>query len=325
MTGTRRRRQNRTDEQPNADAESQRAAEDEDLPDDVDADDLVRTSDGELMHEESGLIVEEDQIDPGPEWRAYTHSEHQSKSRVGSPMTQTRHDKGLTTTIDWRDEDASGRSLSSEKRSQMQRLRTWQERIRTQDAGERNLQHALSEVDRMASALGIPKSVREVASVIYRRALDEDLIRGRSIEGMATSALLAACRQENIPRSLDSIADVSRVERREIARAYRYISEELSLELKPVEPWQYVPQFSSELGLSGETARQAEEIIERTTEEGIHAGKSPTGFAAAALYLASMICDEKRTQEEVAAVADVTVVTVRNRYKEQMEAIDLLG
>ena len=47
----------------------------------------------------------------------------------------------------------------------MHRLRKWQERIRTKDAGERNLQFALSEIDRMASALGVPRSVREVADV----------------------------------------------------------------------------------------------------------------------------------------------------------------
>ena len=213
----------------------------------MDEEDLVRTGDGELIHEPTGIVVEEEQIDPGPEWRAFNHSERQEKSRVGAPTTQTMHDKGLTTTIDWKDKDAYGRSLSSEKRSQMHRLRKWQERIRTKDAGERNLQFALSEIDRMASALGVPRSVREVASVIYRRALNEDLIRGRSIEGVSTAALYAACRQEGIPRSLDEVADVSRVPQKEIGRTYRYISQELGLELKPVDPKPFVPRFASAL------------------------------------------------------------------------------
>ncbi|MGZ0746564.1 transcription initiation factor IIB [Haloparvum sp. AD34] len=290
-------------------------------PEECDPDELVRTADGELIHEETGLVVEEDQIDPGPEWRAFDHSERQEKSRVGSPMTQTMHDKGLTTNIDWQNKDARGNALSSEKRSQMERLRTWQERIRSQDVGERNLKLALSEIDRMASASGVPDSVREVAAVIYRRALDEDLIRGRSIEGVATAALHAACRQEAIPRSLDEITRVSRVDRREIGRAYRYISGELGLELQPIDPQQYLPRFSSDLDLSDLTQQKAEEILEQTTAEGLHAGKSPTGFAGAAVYLAGMLCNDKRTQEEVAAVADVTVVTIRNRYKEQLEAI----
>src|SRR6056297_2164703 len=212
--------------------------------DDIDPSGVGRTADGELIHEPTGLVLEDDQIDRGPEWRAFNHSERQEKSRVGAPTTKTMHDKGLTTTIDWKDKDAYGRSISSKKRSQMHRLRKWQERIRTKDAGERNLQFALSEVDRMASAMGVPRAVREVASVIYRRALNEDLIRGRSIEGVATSALYAACRKEGIPRSLEEIAEVSRVERKEIGRTCRYISQELGLELKPVDPAKYVPRFA---------------------------------------------------------------------------------
>jgi transcription initiation factor TFIIB len=291
--------------------------------DDVDPEDVVRTSDGELIHEETGLILEDDQIDRGPEWRAFTHSERQDKSRVGAPTTKTMHDKGLTTTIDWKNQDAYGRSLSSEKRSQMHRLRKWQERIRTKDAGERNLQFALSEVDRMASALGVPRAVREVASVIYRQALNEDLIRGRSIEGVSTAALYAACRKEGIPRSLEEIAEVSRVERKEIGRTYRYISQELGLEMRPVDPKRYVPRFSSQLDLSEEVQAKAKDIIDTTAEQGLLSGKSPTGFAAAAIYAASLLCNQKKTQREVADVAQVTEVTIRNRYQEQIEAMDL--
>ena len=249
------------------------------------------TSDGggELVCEDCGLVIEDENIDRGPEWRAFNHSERQSKSRVGAPTTQTMHDKGLTTQIDWKDKDAYGRSLSSEKRSQMHRLRKWQERIRTKDAGERNLQFALSEIDRMASALGVPRSVREVASVIYRRALNEDLIRGRSIEGVATACLYAACRQEGIPRSLEEVSDVSRVEQKEIGRTYRYVAQELELKMEPVDPKQYVPRFASELELSEEVQSKANEIIDTTAEQGLLSGKSPTGYAAAAIYAASLL------------------------------------
>jgi transcription initiation factor TFIIB len=319
------RQREHTDRQRTWQGDETTADEDDVDLDDLDPEDLVRTADGELIHEETGLIVEEDQIDRGPEWRAFNHSERQSKSRVGAPTTKTMHDKGLTTTIDWQNKDAYGRSLSSEKRSQMHRLRKWQERIRTKDAGERNLQFALSEIDRMASALGVPRSVREVASVIYRRALNEDLIRGRSIEGVATSALYAACRQEGLPRSLEEISEVSRVERKEIGRTYRYISQELGLELKPVDPAKYVPRFASELDLSKEVQSKANEIIETTAEKGLLSGKSPTGFAAAAIYAASLLCNEKKTQREVADVAQVTEVTIRNRYQEQIEAMGIHG
>ena len=321
MTGTTRQRERELEQDA---GESEREGSDERVCPECSSDDLIANAGGsELVCDDCGLVVEENNVDRGPEWRAFNHQERQSKSRVGAPTTNTMHDKGLTTTIDWKDKDAYGRSLSSEKRSQMHRLRKWQERIRTKDAGERNLQFALSELNRMASALGVPRSVQEVASVIYRRALKEDLIRGRSIEGVATSALYAACRKEGIPRSLEEVAEVARVERKEIGRTYRYISQQLGLEMEPVDPKKYVPRFCSELSLSEEVESKANEIIDVTTEQGLLSGKSPTGYAAAAIYAASLLCNEKKTQREVADVAQVTEVTIRNRYQEQIKAIGL--
>jgi transcription initiation factor TFIIB len=230
------------------------------------------------------------------------------------------HDKGLSTNIGWQNKDAFGRSLSSRQRQQMQRLRTWNERFRTRDSKERNLKQALGEIDRMASALGLPETVRETASVIYRRALNDDLLPGRSIEGVATASLYAAARQAGTPRSLDEIAAVSRVDKMELTRTYRYVVRELKLEIKPADPEQYVPRFASDLGLSDEAERRARELLSTAREAGIHSGKSPVGLAAAAVYAAALLTNEKVTQSEVGAVANVSEVTIRNRYKELLEA-----
>jgi transcription initiation factor TFIIB len=279
----------------------------------------------ETVCTDCGLVVEEDSIDRGPEWRAFDAKEKDEKSRVGAPTTQTMHDKGLSTNIDWRDKDAYGQSLSSRQRQKMQRLRTWNERFRTRDSKERNLKQALGEIDRMASALGLPENVRETASVIYRRALDENLLPGRSIEGVATSCTYAAARQAGVPRSLDEISDVSRVEKNEIARTYRYVVRELGLEIQPADPESYVPRFASGLDLSDEAEHRARALLQNAKEKGVHSGKSPVGLAAAAVYAAALLTNEKTTQAAVSEVADISEVTIRNRYHELLEAEEGLG
>ncbi|EMA10386.1 Transcription initiation factor IIB (TFIIB) [Haloarcula vallismortis] len=284
---------------------------------------VTDTEHGETVCEDCGLVVEEDEIDRGPEWRAFNSAEKDRKSRVGAPTTNMMHDKGLSTNIGWQNKDAYGRSLSSEQRQKMQRLRTWNERFRTRDSKERNLKQALGEIDRMASALGLPQNVRETASVIYRRALGDDLLPGRSIEGVATSALYAAARMAGNPRSLDEMARVSRVEKMELTRTYRYIVRELSLEVQPADPEHYLPRFISDLELSEETQRQARDLVEGARQSGMLSGKSPVGIAAAAVYAAALLTNEKVTQSQVSDVADISEVTIRNRYKELLEAEDL--
>ena len=275
---------------------------------------------GETVCDDCGLVITEDSVDRGPEWRAFDSAEKDQKSRVGAPTTNTMHDKGLSTNTDWRNKDAYGRSLGARQRQKMQRLRKWNERFRTRDSKERNLKQALGEIDRMASALGLPDNVRETASVIYRRALNEDLLPGRSIEGVSTSCVYAAARMAGVPRSLDEIADVSRVEKSEIARTYRYVVRELSLEVRPADPEQYVPRFASSLELSEESEMRAKQLLKNAKEQGVHSGKSPVGLAAAAVYAAALLTNEKTTQAAVSEVADISEVTIRNRYHELLEA-----
>jgi transcription initiation factor TFIIB len=278
---------------------------------------------GETVCSECGLVVEEDEIDRGPEWRAFDSAERDRKSRVGAPTTKMMHDEGLSTNIGWQDKDAYGNSLSSRQRQKMQRLRTWNERFRTRDSKERNLKQALGEIDRMASALGLPENVRETASVIYRRALDEDLLPGRSIEGVAASALYAAARQAKTPRSLDEIERVSRVGRSEISRTYRYVVRELKLEIQPADPKSYIPRFGSELGVDEAVERRARDLLDSAAAAGIVSGKSPVGLAAAAVYAAALLCNQKVTQNEVSEVSDISEVTIRNRYKQILRAADV--
>ncbi|WIV66631.1 transcription initiation factor IIB [Natrialbaceae archaeon AArc-T1-2] len=281
---------------------------------------VAHSSDAELVCDDCGLVVDADRIDHGPEWRAFDPQQREERSRVGAPTTTTIHDRGLSTRIDWRDKDAGGSHLSEQKRRQMNRLRTWNERFRTQDASERNLKQALGEIDRMASALGIPESARETASVLYRRALEENLLPGRSIEGMATATLHAATRQAGFPRSVDELATVSRVERLEVTRTYRYLVRELELPMEPPDPLEYVGRYASALEVSGETERLARELLESGKRAGVHSGKHPVGLAASSLYAAAQLTGEDIPQHEISEAADVSEVTIRNRYRELLEA-----
>jgi transcription initiation factor TFIIB len=238
-------------------------------------------------------------------------------------MNYTVHDKGLSTMVGWGNRDSYGKSIPTRARAQVYRLRKWQGRIRAGSASERNLAAAFSELDRVASNMGLPRNVREAAAMVYRRAVEKNLIRGRSIEGVIAAAVYAACRQCGAPRTLDEIADSSRIDRKEIGRTYRFIARELTLKLMPTSPQDYTARFCSELGLNEDANSKALEIITQAEEKELTSGRGPTGVAAAAIYIASILCGERKTQKDVADIAGVTEVTIRNRYKEIAEQLDL--
>jgi transcription initiation factor TFIIB len=278
---------------------------------------------GELVCDECGLVLEEGMIDQGPEWRAFDAEQGEKRTRTGAPTTLTIHDKGLSTEIGWKNRDPYGKSIPTRNRAQLYRLRKWQRRIRVSNATERNLAFALAELDRLASSMALPRNVRETAAMIYRKAVSRNLIRGRSIEGVVAASLYGSCRQCNVPRTLDEIASKSRIGRKEIGRTYRFMTRELKLKLLPTRPQDYIQRFCSELKLKGEVQTRANEILKLATERELTSGRGPTGVAAAAIYISSVQCGERRTQREVAEVAGVTEVTIRNRYKELTEKLGL--
>ena len=285
---------------------------------------FVDNSRAEVCCARCGLVLDENLIDSGPEWRAFDHEQRDKRTRTGAPLTYTISDKGLNTTIDWKDKDIHGHKIPERNKAQIYRLRKWNKRMRVSGAGERNLAFALSELDRDSSRLGIPRSVREDAAIIYRSAAKNKLIRGRSIEVVVASALYAACRRCNIPRTLDEIAIASNVSKKQVGKTYRFLSRELNIKLKPTSPSDYISRFASKLGLSGEVQAKAIEIINKAVKSGLSSGKGPTGVAAAALYIASLLLGERKTQKEVSEISGVTEVTIRNRYKELSENIDMV-
>jgi len=270
-----------------------------------------------------GLVLDEDIIDHGPEWRAFDSEQREKRARTGAPMSYTIHDKGLSTMIGWKNRDSYGKSIPTRNRAQIYRLRKWARRIRISNATERSLAIAFSELDRMASGMGLPRTVRETAAMIYRKAALKKLVRGRSVEGVITAALYAACRQCHVPRTLDEISNIAHISRKEIGRTYRFVSRELGLKLLPTSPEDYISRFCSELKLSGDVRAKTVEILQDAAHRELTSGRGPTGMAAASLYIASVLCGERRTQREVADVAGVTEVTIRNRYKEIIKKLDI--
>jgi len=288
------------------------------------SDHLIRDYDrGELVCKACGLVIDDNFIATGPEWRAFDAEQTEKRSRTGAPMTVMLHDKGLSTELGWGNKDAYGSPVPAKNRAQLYRMRKWHNRSRHSDTLHRNLALALSEINQMSSKLGLQRNVRESAASLYRQAANEDLLRGRSVESMSAAVLYAACRQCNVPRTMDEIAKVSRISKKEMSRCYRHLSRELKLKLIPTSPIAYVSRFCSDLELGGEVQDKVLEILNEATAKGFVAGRGPLGLAGAAIYIACVLCNERKTQKEIAEALNVTEVTIRNRYRELTENLSI--
>ncbi len=278
---------------------------------------------GEIVCQQCGLIVSEDEMDFGKEWRSFDSDGFEDVARTGSPMKYVKLNKGLVTVIDRRGADARGNKLSSKSKAQMYRLIKWHKRASISSSMQRNLSIALTELRRVASYLNIPEQLVEAAALLYRKTVKKGLIRGRLIEAVVAAVLYTVCRTYQVPRTLNEMAEASGLTKKEIGRTYRFLVRELKLEVPLTNPIHYIPRFASELNLSGEVQEEGRKILEDAIGKGLISGRGPTGVAAAAVYIAGLLKGERRTQKEVANVAGVTEVTIRNRYRELKKRLDI--
>lgn len=268
----------------------------------------------ETVCTDCGLVVSEERIDRGPDWRSFEDDDTEKK-RTGAPLTRSRHDRGLSTEIG---HDGDLR-LTGRKRRRISRMRKHHERARIGSKTERNQVYAFTEIRRIVSSLDLSRNVRDRACVLFESAQSEDLVRGRSLEGFTAGAVYATCRTAAVSRTLDEVLDVARATRNELKTAYDVMNRELGLPTGPIDPREYLPRFASRLDLPTEIERRAAELVERGHEQNLIAGRNPGGFAAACLYAAALDTRYRMTQKEAAEVADVTAVTLRSAYQDLQE------
>jgi transcription initiation factor TFIIB len=267
---------------------------------------------GENFCSGCGMVINAMIIDMGPEWRGFTHEERTRRSRTGGPISDIYYDRGLSTTFDPKDM----RGGTSEQKQKMWRLKKWDSRTKLNNNSYRNLSDALSEMNMLVENLHLPSHIMEEAVNIYRKALEKDLIRGRTIAGFVAASLYAACRKCEIPRSLKRISEASPESMKTISRTYRFLLQELDIQMPIDHPMKYVPRIASKIGISRDTERLTVRILRKAREEKVLIGKDPRGMAAAALYMACKHTGDKATQKLVAECAGTSEVTLRNRLRD---------
>ena len=275
---------------------------------------------GEVLCTHCGFVAIEQSVDAGSEWKQLDFEERSKRMRVGLPASIALHDYGLSTDISIDSRDSHGRYLDQYNRQTAQRMQKWQRRIRTSAQGERSLANALTKISEAASQLRLPPPIVEEASHIFRKSAKKSVSKSKSIAGMAAASLYLACRRSSVNRSLKEIAKACGTQERAAARYFRLLLNEVEKNYVPPPTVQkYISKLVNKEKINTKVERLALDLADRATESEISSGKTPAGLAAAYVYIASVLCSEHIPQREIAEIAEVTEVTVRNRCREILE------
>jgi transcription initiation factor TFIIB len=265
---------------------------------------------GEMFCGGCGLVLVQNIVDNSHESNGYTSEDFMKLTRTGPATSLTMHDKGLSTVIGI-NKDFSGNTLSNKTKYEFNRLRTWDQRSKSRSTA--TLSKAFTLLNTMKTKLAIPNNVVENAAYIYRKVVSAKLTRGRTLASLVSASLYAACRENNIPRTLDDIADAGNIERRVLSKDLRTIIKRLGLNLNQYDISSFISKISNNMNLSEKTKRDAFDILKLCESKEITAGKHPVAQAAASLYIACMINGEKISQKKFSEESGISDVTIRNR------------
>lgn len=264
---------------------------------------------GEMFCGGCGLVLVQNISDTSNESNGYSQEDFMKLSRTGPATSLTMYDRGLSSIIGAK--DSSGKALSNKTKYEFNRLRTWDQRSKSRSTV--TLSKAFTLLNGMKTKLGIPDNVVEHAAYIYRKIANAKLTRGRTMASLVSASLYAACRENNIPRTLDDIAAAGNIERRILSRDLRTIIKKLGLNLNQYDTSSFISKISNNMNLKEKTKRDAFDILKRCEVKEITAGKHPVAQAAASLYIACIINNEKISQKKFAEESGVSDVTIRNR------------
>ena len=269
---------------------------------------------GEIVCAGCGLVRTDDVVSNGPEWRAFTLSESAKRERA-TPTPYSAFEGGMFTRFR-EGRDANGTRLNPKQLQKWRRLRRFDFRTKSDDNKIRNLNQATIEVERFTDRLHLPRGIKDKALFIYRKALKEDLIRGRTISDFVAAAIYAACRESKVPRSLTNVSEASGRSVKDISRTYRLLVRSLKLRMPVDTPMKFVPRIAGSLNIDVETERKTIESLRIAGEMKLLVGKDPRSMATAALYMACKSNKRKMTQKRLADAAGISTVSLRNSLRE---------
>lgn len=285
--------------------------------------DVIVVSHGETVCGVCGLVLGEHRLSKSPEYVAFSVEEANVKSRLGMPESFGFHDKGLPTSISLFNRDASHRRLSSANCLTMTRLRKLHERNRA-IGKERSLAKGCSYLQIFSDKLNLPDLVRDSAALLLRRCFAKGLVRGRSIEVISAACIYFACRNADYTRSLTDVAVATGLSKKDVSRSFRFLILCLGYKRPELVSIQdYVSKYAAHLGISGRLQGDAIRLVSLVSSR-YKAGKDPRGVACSALYIICMMEGEPVTENVLAKVADLTEVTLRNRYKSMLYDLGML-
>lgn len=262
---------------------------------------------GDMICSQCGLVVGDRVIDVTSEWRTFSTGEKtgEDRCRVGGPVNPLLGSADLTTIIG---PCKGGSSYFSNNAMTFANNRNLA-------SSERALVSAFGSISTMCDRINLPDAIKDRSHALFKMVYEGKSLKGRANDAIASACLYIACRQEGVPRTFKEIVAISSVNKKEIGRCFKLILKAHDTNVEIITTGDFMHRFCATLTLSKNAQKAATCIAKKSVDLDIVPGRSPISIAAAAIYMASQASEDKRTHSDIADIAGVAAVTIRQAYR----------
>lgn len=282
-------------------------------------------SSGDTVCGSCGLVLGDRVVDTRSEWRTFANDEGDDPSRVGAAADPLMDGlEQLDTSVSFRD---GGSGLARE----LQRT------IAKSASGkmEKNLLTAFRQISDMCEQISLPKSIGDIAKQLYKRADQEKVLRGKSVDAVVACCIFIACRQARVPRTFKEICNLTKVPKKIIGQCYKTLEAAFNLNAstrdppggrnggqagdnemsKGSSPKDLLRRYVNHLDLPVLVEKACADVVVACNEEGVAHGRSPVSIAGAAIYFVSHLYGQPKSAKEISTVAGVSDTTIKLVYR----------
>lgn len=265
---------------------------------------------GEKICQQCGIVIKDKISDLELQPEA---SNNKKDTNTILPYSLTLYDQGISTSIadsyKIKTKEWSTNKIENNKIDFLNKIVSYSNE-------KRNLKIAIDMLNRLKDKIHLPSACIEEAFTYYKKALEMDLIKGRSIKEMVIACVYITCKKTNLPRTLSEMSKIVNGNEVFAARCYRLISREFKITYSQTDPVLFLHRIANESNIDEVTTRKALDILISLRKNEVFSGKDPLSIAAAILYAVSRKNKEKISQSKIACAANINIITLRKRLSE---------
>ncbi|PNH01821.1 putative transcription initiation factor IIB-like protein [Tetrabaena socialis] len=274
----------------------------------------VHLEDGNYVCTHCNTVVQRF-LDHSAEWRYYGHDDTKTAdpARCGPPVNELMPSMGSILT-------ATGQFRGSIGSKMIRKYQMWN----AMTYRERSLYSVCDVLAVSATRNGIQPVILEEAKSMYKRISELKISRGENRQAIIASCIYMACKTNGVPRSIKEIAEMFNVRVHCMTKACKTFQDLLNVSVVSSTPIDFVNRFCCKLNATETFSMTCRAVITKACAMELLAEYTPPSAVAGCIMLCSDAMSAGISKKRIAAVCQISVVTISKCYKHIRPFADVL-